>query len=190
MPLPEEGIGPLTTDDRPTQIQLGRRCSTESEAWLHDWWIDGTGVGGCMGRRKGRGYKRRYTHPPLRVDPNSRAPAGPGPSPPFVPLRPPSSVQHCLAHPPAPNNLPRRRRTFRYTCLTQTFYCMFPAGGRCHRGRHSLPHPVPTGARTRDTLRMYVSESFFDSLWWGTSPHDTRHTIGPAALHLEPAIHV
>ena len=90
-------------------------CSTESEAWLHVWRIDGMGVGGSMGRWKGRGYKRRYPHPPLRVDPHSRAPAGPGPSPPFVPPRPPSSVQHCLAHPPAPNNLPRCRCTYRYT---------------------------------------------------------------------------
>ena len=75
------------------------RCSTESEAWLHDCWI-GTGVGRCMGRRKGRGHKRRYTNPPLRVDPNSRAPAGPGPSPLFpLPGPPPQCNTVWHTHP-------------------------------------------------------------------------------------------
>ena len=70
----------------------------------------GTAAGQLGG--DGDGYKRRCTvHPPLRVDTYSRAPAGPGPSPPVSFPRPPSSVQHCLAHPPAPNILPRTAAT-------------------------------------------------------------------------------
>ena len=55
---------------------------------------DSSRVGGRGGLIRGAGLD-----PPLSVDPNSRDPAGPGPSP-LLPLGLPSLVQHCLASHP------------------------------------------------------------------------------------------
>ena len=60
------------------------------------------GCGADGGAVEWEGHKSATRDPPLNVDPNSRAPVGPGPSP-LCPLSAPSSVLHCLGHPPAPN---------------------------------------------------------------------------------------
>ena len=114
--MSDEGIGPprsSTTDSIRTTGHTVDLCSRQAaalnrEATLqaHCWEgrVGYRGVGCTLGRRDGEGYKRRLT-PTFARGPLTVGPLwGRGPRP-FSPFLAPSSVQHCLGHPPAPNRL-------------------------------------------------------------------------------------